>query len=233
MDKCLLSIDWDYFIYTKEGNWVSHIESKKSLTDLWYKRYIQEKIRGRDIQKSYQLSSEVDTFWNKTKKYFKFVKDIKVYVSDSHSLSYYIAKETGCKTVYLFDSHADLGYGGLSSLNFEVNCSNWLGKLLKDKQIKKANIFYSPHTVEKPEYFNPMNSIYNIGYYDSDDLNIGIKVSVIHICRSGTWTPPWLDKKFTQFIDALRVPYETIDCPVRKWDTDNIILSHQIDYLMA
>jgi len=232
MDKCLLSIDWDYFIYTKD-NWGSYLENNRSLIDLWYKRYIQAKARGEDIQKSFQISSELDTFWNRIKKHFNFAKDIKVYVSDSHALSYIIAKENNCKVVYLFDSHADLGYGGLSSLNFEINCSNWLGKLLKDKQIKEANIFYSPYTTEKPEYFKPMNSIFNISYYDFNDFDKYVLVSVIHICRSGAWTPPWLDNKFRQFIDTLGIPYEIVNCPDRKWDTVNISLSDQIYCLLA
>lgn len=97
--------------------------------------------------------------------------------------------------------------GGLSSLNFEVNCSNWLGKLLKDRLIKEAHIFYSPFTEEKPEYFEPINSIYNVKYHDFDAFNKSIKVSSIHICRSGAWTPPWLDNKFIQSINASGIPY--------------------------
>ncbi len=232
MEKCLLSIDWDYFIYTK-NTWGLYLENKKSLIDLWYKRYIQAKARGKNILKAFQLSPEVDTFWNKIKKYFKFEKNIKAYVSDSHALSYKIAKECNCKVVYLFDFHADLGYGGLASLNHEVNCSNWLGKLLKEKQIKEANIFYSPYTVEKPEFFKPMNNIFNIRYYDFNNFNKCIVVSVIHLCRSGSWTPPWLDNKFTQFVDALGIPYEIVNCPERKWDTVNISLADQIIYLLA
>lgn len=233
MERSLLSIDWDYFIDTKNYNWGSYIENNKSLNDLWYKRYIQAKLSGKDIQKSFRISSELDTFWKKIKNHFQFTKNIRVYVSDSHALSYNIAKENNCRIVYLFDAHADLGYGGLSSLNFEVNCSNWLGKLLKDKQITEANIFYSPYTAEKPEYFKPMNSIYNIGYYHFNHLDKNINVSTIHICRSGAWTPPWLDKKFIKFIDALGFTYEIKNCPVRKWDTANISFSDQINYLMA
>jgi len=235
MKKCLLSVDWDYFIYTRY-NWGSYLENNRSLIDIWYKRYIQAKARGENIQKAFRLSSEIDTFWNKIKKHFKFAENIKAYVSDSHALSYKIAKENNCKIVYLFDYHADLGYGGLSSLNFEVNCSNWLGKLLKDNQIKEANIFYSPYTTEKPEYFKPMNSIFKISYYDFNDFNCfdkNIVVSAIHICRSGAWTPPWLDNKFTQFIDTLGIPYKIVNCPKRKWDTANIDLSDKIYYLMA
>jgi len=232
MEKCLLSIDWDYFIYTQDS-WGPYLENNRSLIDLWYKRYIQAKARGEDIQKAFQLSPEFGVFWSKIKKYFKFAKNIKAYVSDSHALSYEIAKENDCKVVYLFDSHADLGYGGLSALNFEVNCSNWLGKLLKEKQIKEANIFYSSYTAEKPDYFKPMNSIYNINYYDFNDWDKSIEVSAVHICRSGAWTPPWLDNKFNQLIDGLGIPYEIVNCPERKWDPINISLSEQIYYLMA
>ncbi|NLY43509.1 MAG: arginase [Clostridiaceae bacterium] len=233
MDKCLLSIDWDYFIYTQKENWGSYIENTNNMLNLWYKRYIQAKARGMDIQKSFQLSSEVRTFWDKIKKHFIFEEGIKAYVSDSHALSYDIAKDQGCNTVYIFDSHADLGYSGLSSLNFEVNCANWLGKLLKDKLITEANIIYSPYTIEKPEYFKTINSIFNIHYPSFDDLDKKIKVSAVHICRSGAWTPPWFDEDFNQFVNDLRIPYEIIDCPSRDWNTENISFSDQVFYLMA
>lgn len=233
MKKCLLSIDWDYFICTKKENWGSYIENSKSLIDLWYKRYIQAKVLGKDIKESYKLSSEWAVFWEKIKKRFLFDKGTKAYVSDSHSWSYNIAKEHNCNTVCLFDSHADLGYGGLSSLNFKVNCSNWLGKLLKDNQIKEAYVFYSPYTMEEPEYFKQINSIYNIKYCSFNDLKKSFMVSAIHICRSGAWTPPWLDEKFNQFINAMGIAYELVSCPARKWDVANLSLSQQIDYLMA
>jgi len=233
MEKCLLSIDWDYFIYTKKENWGSYIENKKNVVNLWYKRYIQAKAQGKDIQKSFQLSSEVDTFWEKIKEHFQFGKGIKACISDSHALSYYIARDRKCDTVFLFDAHADLGYGGLSSLNFEVNCANWLGKLLKAKDIRKANITYSPFTAEKPEYFMPMNNAFNVRYPDFNGLDTGIEVSAVHICRSGAWTPPWLDEKFAQFINASGLPYEIIDCPARKWDTKSIDFSDAIYYMLA
>ena len=233
METCLLSVDWDYFVYTWD-NWGSYLENNRSITDLWYKRYIQAKARGEDIEKAFRLSSELDTFWNRIRKHFIFEKNVKAYVSDSHTLSYKIAKENNCKAVYLFDSHADLGYGGLSSLDFEVNCSNWLGKLLKEKHIEEAYIVYSPYTTEKPEFFKAMNGMYHIRYCDFQDL-VGkcIRVMAIHICRSGAWTPPWLDEKFYQFVHGLGLPYHMADCPERKWDPDHIRLSDQIDYMMA
>lgn len=232
MERCLLSVDWDYFIYTRNP-WGSYIENNRSLMDFWYKRYIQAKARGEDIQKAFRLSATVDAFWANIKRCFQWMNHIKTYVSDSHALSYDIAKENHCTSVYLFDAHADLGYGGLSSLQFEVNCSNWLGKLLKDGHIKKANIIYSPYTIEKPEHFKQINSIYDVRYCSFNTIDKDITVTAIHICRSGAWTPPWMDKQFNQFINALKIPYKIINCPERKWDTENISLSDQINYLLA
>lgn len=78
-----------------------------------------------------------------------------------------------------------------------------------------------------------MNSLYNIRYYDFNSFDRCVEISVIHLCRSGAWTPPWLDNKFYQFINNLDIPYKIINCPERKWEPDNINLSDQINYLMA
>ncbi|WP_058486841.1 hypothetical protein [Defluviitalea phaphyphila] len=233
MGRTLLSIDWDFFIYTKKENWGSYIENNETTIKLWYKRYILSKAQGINIQNFFKLSSEINTFWEKLKKYFLFTKDTKVYVSDSHVLSYDIAINNGCNIVYLFDAHSDLGYGGLSSLNFEVNCANWLGKLLKNKKISQAHIIYSPYTIEKPEYFREINNAFNIHYLSLSQLDKDIKVYAIHICRSGAWTPPWFDEKFMKFVSDLGIPFKIIDCPVRKWNTENMTFSDQIDYLLA
>lgn len=232
MKKCLLSVDWDYFVYTQKENWGSYIENNRNVINLWYKRYIQCRNRGKSIEKSFELSRNANIFWNKIKRNFKFDKSLKVYISDSHVLSYDIAKKYDCNEVYLFDAHSDLGYGGLSSLNFEVNCANWLGKLLKNNIINKANIIYSPYTTEKPEYFKEIKNKYNVNFIDIDDLEKDIYVPSLHICRSGAWTPPWFDEDFKEFIDELKVPYKIVDCPKRNWSPENLSFSDAIYYLM-
>jgi len=233
MKKCLLSIDWDYFIHTQSENWGSYSENTNNIINLWYKRYIQAKTYGKDIQKWFQLSSEHENFWQKIRELFIFAKGVKTYISDSHALSYEIARDHGCNAVYLFDAHADLGYGGMASLEFPVHCANWLGKLLKDKWIEEANIIYSPHTAEKEEYFKPINNAFNIHYLSFDELDTGLEVPAVHICRSGAWTPPWLDDCFYRFADSSGLTYELINCPTRKWDTKNLSFSDQVQYLLA
>lgn len=233
MGNSLLSIDWDYFISTENQIVVSYLENRKAILDEWYKRYIQAEAKGENLQKSFQLSQEIEKFWDKIKQVFQFNENIKVYVSDSHTLSYEIAKKIQCDEVYLFDAHSDLGYGGLSSLDFEVNCANWLGKLLKHQEIKTANIIYSPFTKEKPEFFKQMNNLFAINYLQFKNLPKGITTSAIHICRSGAWSPPWFDHKFMEFIQRLELPFKVIDCPIRKWNTKNINYSDQLNYLLT
>ncbi len=72
-----------------------------------------------------------------------------------------------------------------------------------------------------------------IMYPEIKDLDKGIRVSAIHVSRSGAWTPPWLDKSFTDFASRAAIPYKTIACLPRKWNTENIIISHQIHYMMT
>ena len=234
MEKCLLSIDWDYFVYTKENG--AYLENSRSLVDLWYKRFLLAKARGEDIQNAYRLSSELDTFWANIRKHFSFAEGVRAFLSDSHALSYDIARETGCTAVYLFDAHADLGYGGPAALQFEVNCSNWLGKLLQENHITEAHIFYSPYTLEKPEHFGFITGKYSIRFRTLSDFaeqTETVAVFAVHICRSGAWTPPWLDDRFYSFADGLGIPYETVNCPERAWNPARISFSEQVNFWMA
>lgn len=229
----LLSIDWDYFISAENQEITSSVENKRTIHDLWYKKYFQYKSFGKDFEKSFFLSKDVDQFWNKIKQIFRWDQQVRIYVSDSHALSYKIAEKFEVDEVYLFDAHSDLGYGGLASLQFNVNCANWLGKLLQNRIIQKAYIIYSPFTKEKPEFFNEINKAFNIQYLKFEDLYEGIKTNVIHICRSGAWSPPWLDGKFVEFVRAIGLPYKVYQCPVRKWNPNNVTFAEKLDYLMA
>ena len=173
-----------------------------------------------------------NAFWDKMKKIFEFDSHIHVFVSDSHALSYKIAQQYNCDDVYLFDAHSDLGYGGLSSLDFEVNCANWLGKLLKNNKVEEAHIIYGPYTAEAPQNFKQINDLYPIEYPKIKDLHKKDKISAIHICRSGAWTPPWLDDKFADFIHKMNIPYKVIECPTRNWNPAALTYADQLQYLM-
>ncbi|WP_125152377.1 arginase [Clostridium rectalis] len=233
MCKTLLSIDWDYFIRIKPKWCGSYIENTHNLNYLWYKRYIEEKSKGIDIQKKVTVEKTICKFWRKILKHFYITKKIPLYISDSHKFSYMIAKRHNCKQVYLFDAHADLGYGGITSLQFEVNCANWLGKLFSDKLIGNANIIYAMHTFENPEDFKEINHLFQIKYRKFNEIRGNIPVDAIHVCRSGAWTPPWLDKDFYKFVNELKLPYISLESMDREWNLDKMTLSDEIMYLIS
>ncbi|CAK9331399.1 hypothetical protein [Thermoanaerobacter kivui] len=232
MMRSLLTVDWDYFIPSKREWMASYAENEKNMTQLWYKRYIKSALVRENLEETIKVGPIAKDFWNKVKKHFTFAKNVKIFVSESHKVGYYLAKNFNCVEVYSFDAHADLGYGGFSSLDFELNCANWLGKLLREDIIKKANIIYSPYTFEKPSDFEYINKAYWVSYYTSiESLPQDIFIEVIHICRSGIWTPPWLDGKFEKFVIELGLPFRKVGIKEREWNISKLSYSDQIFYL--
>lgn len=225
----LLTIDWDYFMpYIHIMN-TSYMENKSNIENHWYKMYLENKYLGRDITKTMGTADFLRGFWDKLSDKFKFDYKTKLIVSDSHKEAYYAAKEFDCREVYNIDAHTDLGYGGMESLNFEVNCANWLGKLFKDHVINKGDIILSPYSMEEPDDFDEINHNFNIEYKGIDAIEESTEVKAIHICRSGAWTAPWLDCEFEEFIKEPGLQCEIRDMPERVWDVDSIDLAKQIE----
>lgn len=222
----LLSIDWDYFIPLKKEWAGSYIENTKNINSIWYRRYIEAKKQGQDIELDITADTElIEHFIYIMENHFNIEEDAKLYVSDSHRLSYYIAKNYRCEKVYSFDAHTDLGYGGLPSLKFEVNCANWLGKLLSNAIIETAHIFLSPFSHEYSEQFKDINNKFDVRYETADTMDAKPSISLIHIARSGAWTPPWLDHVFFDLIDIFNRPYRVYGFKHRHWDPKNISLA--------
>ena len=235
MDKLkntLLTIDWDYFMTYIEQMNISYLDNKRCIDNHWYKLYLENIKDGIDITKTMKIGQALNGFWDNINKVFNIDKNCKLIISDSHKIAYKIAVNMNCNEVYNFDAHTDLGYGGLISLDFEVNCANWLGRLLKDKIIKRANIILSPYSGESRDEFEEINKEFNISYQGINDISEDSIIKTIHICRSGAWTPPWLDNKFFDFINNTGMEAKYIDFEKRIWDVDSIRLADKINYLI-
>lgn len=225
----LLTIDWDYFMpYISMMN-TSYMENKSNIINHWYKLYLENKSLGKDLTKIMRSAGFLRGFWDRLYNKFNYDKDVKMIVTDSHKEAYYVAKEFECKEVFNIDAHTDLGYGGMESLNFEVNCANWLGKLFEDKVIDKGEILLSPYSAEEPDDFEEINNNFNIEYKEVENIEVNSDVKAIHICRSGAWTAPWLDCEFEEFIKESGLQYEIKDMPKRIWDVKSINLAKQIE----
>ena len=230
--NALLTIDWDYFMpYVCYFN-LSYLENKRNIDKHWYRLYLENKQCGIDITKRMVVGREKNNFWTNIKNFFNMDNIDRVIVSDSHKIAYDLAKATKCEEVYNFDSHTDLGYGGLESLNYEVNCANWLGKLLNEGIVGRASIILSPYTGERKEYFDEINKKFDISYKRINELKSRVLVNTLHICRSGAWTAPWLDHEFDEFIRHLNKKIEYKEYMKREWNVNDITLADKIEYLL-
>ncbi|GFN34765.1 hypothetical protein [Tepidimicrobium xylanilyticum] len=224
----ILSIDWDYFIPLKREWTGSYMENNRYRNLKWYERYFDYKRKGQNLETTVNVDSNLlNSFINDINTKFKLDK-ANIYVSDSHKTSYYIAKENKCNTIYSFDAHTDLGYGGLNSLQFEVNCANWLGKLLWESFIDTAYIILSPYSFEHKDQFKEINSKFNIEYITMDEIKDLPDISFIHIARSGAWTPPWLDHHLFYLIDSFNKPYTVLNLKHRHWNPEDITLADML-----
>lgn len=236
MSKSLLTIDWDYFIKVYSKELKSYQESEYNILSEWYKDYLDCKERGVNIKKLFGLSKEVEHFWEKIEENIDIKEKEPIILSDSHKVAYNIAKQKKCDTIYLIDAHSDLGYGGIKSLEFEVNCANWLGKLFKEKEIKKAYIIYSPYTHEQIQDFKEIIDTYDIEFLSFKELikkKKEIKIDALHICRSGSWTPPWYDKEFLKFLYRSRRELTGNLQELRTWEPKGLNLADQIECMLG
>lgn len=123
------------------------------------------------------------------------------------------------KKLILFDAHCDLGYSQQKIQkqieNQEYDCGSWLYHALRFNLVEEALVVY-------PDWKNWANdwSFHTDFIQDfnvtattwSEFVNRDIKgnVNYINVARSSTWTPPYLDREFLQFVKS--IPSEEIIC---------------------
>ena len=132
-----------------------------------------------------------------------------LYVSESHSAMEHILKffPSGCE-VTLLDAHHDCGYGQDS----EATCGNWAARSLKSKKVSKLHLYYPEwrRTCPEPSHETHPTSV-NYGLPPQPTL-----YDVVHMCRSGAWTPPWFDSKLRKLIKESKLKVQYIDDYITK-----------------
>lgn len=124
-----------------------------------------------------------------------------------------------------FDAHHDMGYCEWARLNEMIKegictCDMWLCALLEWMPGVKVRVVY-PDWLREETSINrqwkhlkerlPGHMLRNIelGFFEDEDGSISdvvrkpretIEVRKLFICRSGAWTPPWLDDQFVEFV---------------------------------
>ena len=180
-----LTIDWDYFI-PEDLTWdLSHKESQFYHSTLWG-------TRGHLIRKMVTTGEEND-FWPRL--WNKISPPESTIVTDSHLGIWDDAGLHLSRTVVIIDQHHDVFNDASTG---KVDCANWLAAWLGNDDKRRAIWVKAPHTWEDeiPSYARrKITVLKNIENLPSLLTPIGC-----HICRSGAWTPPWLDGKFKKFV---------------------------------
>lgn len=238
MEKNFLSVDWDYFIQVHNEKSNSYRETQQDILGKWYNEWMIGIEKGEPLEQHYELTSFYNDFIEKVLPKIKVEQGTKIVLTESHAAGYEEVERTQCNVVYHLDAHSDLGYGGVEALNYEKNCANWLGMLLKNRRIKEAYIIYSPYTKEYPEEFEEITKCYGVYFITLDELlqkmSLGnICFQAVHMCRSGPWTPPWYDDQFYELAEAFNLPI--IDCigEKRPWHPQNLSLAERINFKLG
>lgn len=176
----VISVDWDYFIPEKISWDLEHKESLLYLKMLWMHRmYLKDEMKVNGLLRG---------FWDRLP-----VKGHPLlFVSDSHAYVHQVLQIFKPDRVVLFDAHHDCW----KKTNSNIYCHDWGthfrdsgGEILwvhpDDEQHRDLVAYSTPPSLE---HQTPETS-----------LVLG-SVDAVHICRSGCWTPPWLDKRFISFV---------------------------------
>jgi len=202
MDKILLSIDWDFFFPTPEHDphmiydWGHSEGHSLYYGTIWT-------IRAADLLRNTGelpgTSGEEISFWNR----FKFGEQATLFYSESHKDILHPLVRPYTKDILNFDAHHDAGYTRPIGKPSAVRCDNWAEFL-----IKKGSNIQVVYPAWKPHAFDcePASQV-EIERIIDDGKDYEQEFDAVFVCRSGAWTPSWLDGSFDDFIK---------NCPLSK-----------------
>jgi len=141
-------------------------------------------------------SGEENSFWKR----FRIYSSTDLYVADSHKfITYSPLTQHHYDQVISYDAHHDSGYDNPIP-KFKFSCEDWTHYFM-DKGIPVKVVY--PKWKEKyafvdEELETPIQLLERtIDRGESPQQNI----SAVFLCRSGAWSPSWLDKKFFSFMN--------------------------------
>jgi len=216
MKSTLLTIDWDYFIPEKLEWDMQHNESLLYLIHLWMGR-------GGFFKDLIKTNGEEIGWWDRLHHRGYDISEDPIYVSDSHLFAANLGIYDQIITV---DAHHDMWPAGTNYLETllgseqpegTVACHNWLRAYLSNVPTTTAYLvqaewgkkIFGRIKPDAPDYTDLWERVEE-GWPEEADI------TCIHICRSGCWTPPWLDDQFLEFVHYPALP--TVSLQEGEWD---------------
>ena len=240
MNKRLLSVDWDYFfpeLSQDPEKWMLYDWGHRDggsffLDQLWYHRAGGFLINDLPLP---DTTGHENAFWSR----FRFTKTATLYYGESHVRIYdeKVYKDIG--EVYSFDAHHDGGYRGpkdeAERFQFQqdfmktgkVTCEDW-ALAFEFLHGINVSVFY-PKWKPWAMTGEPSPTARIQRQVDDEQPFIGKNFHRIFLCRSGGWSPSWLDDKFDQFVETCPVANKVKldEMTNRQWD--NVRLESEME----
>lgn len=234
-DRNLLVIDWDFFFHNKlEGDIVygnerhndvllydwGHREAKMFIEGyLWESRAIGFLINDLPLPMTTGLEKD---FWHR----FRIAKSAKLFIADSNACAAEDQVEDRIGSVSLFDAHHDSGYRpeSLGRTHRGIfQCEDWM--LLYEMRRAYLEMFYPPWRTRGAEIEPKPIARVKQRVFDPAGCYDDLLYHRVFICRSGAWTPPWIDADWWNFVQACPVASSLINLDgvkQREWNAESL-----------
>lgn len=193
MEKIALSIDMDFFVREKIGWDWGHAEVPIYMTDtVWLTRYQQIDLYEETSYKHADLDPPESLFVVLKQMGFIFTNKTVVGAGWSHKDAYDFFRRHKLDRVINLDAHHDCWDEKETSK--DIDCGNWLRKLLEEKSNLKASWV-------QPKWFeNGCSTKMAEAFYFDDLPKLKGEVSAIYMAQSPAWVPPHHDEQYQHLI---------------------------------
>lgn len=190
-----ITIDWDFFV-PEDPQWdIQHAESLMYLNMLWEARL--------GLVDLIKLHESVRTFWDWLLGLLD-IHDTSMTISDSHAWVFRDPYILHSDRIVLFDQHHDCWAREKDDVaNNVIRCHTWARAWLEADE-EREFVWVHPDWLDldlMPLDFAIAPRIQVVAHKDVTKETLGEDLASIHICRSGCWTPPWLDPDFIKFVE--------------------------------
>jgi len=157
--------------------------------------------------------------------------DATLWLSDSHAFGLQVAQQAvrsnrhTLDRIVHFDAHHDLGYSENAAEMWKersaAECGSWLYAVLDANMARAVDVVYPDwkgKTIEKRPGRWMKGMTRRVRYFTWSEWREECKtnyndVRATHLCRSSSWTPPWLDGNFVTLAKSLPCRNEIcLDC---------------------
>lgn len=221
----LLSVDWDTFVPENPAWDFGHAETQMFATLAWL-------TRGHALEVM-KTTGEEHTFWQRVQKRTRYHKTFPIFlVSDSHAMLGSMLNTFEIDEVVLVDAHHDMWPVACEG---SYTCSDWLRIWLEEYKQNRARWIQPEWSADMFEVPSDLKKrVKHTLLPNMEKLLPATPPVAIHLCRSGSWTPPWLDAAFIEFTLSAGLRPTTLqqkgwfDPMVERWSVTEYTSARQI-----